>query len=108
MKVGEKVLLPEYGGTKVILDEKVQYTFQLIYHRYVSLFGKFSWLIYCHSSLTPRTISCSVMEISLENMSIESSFVVAVRRVDFLSSTERRAQVLSCLFFLFISLLLKL
>lgn len=25
VKVGEKVLLPEYGGTKVILDEKVQY-----------------------------------------------------------------------------------
>uniref|UniRef100_A0A8C5RC16 10 kDa heat shock protein, mitochondrial n=1 Tax=Laticauda laticaudata TaxID=8630 RepID=A0A8C5RC16_LATLA len=25
VKVGEKVLLPEYGGTKVILDDKVFY-----------------------------------------------------------------------------------
>ena len=24
VKVGEKVLLPEYGGTKVVLDDKVQ------------------------------------------------------------------------------------
>ncbi|KAL7991540.1 hypothetical protein Chor_015796, partial [Crotalus horridus] len=26
VKVGEKVLLPEYGGTKVILDDKVSFT----------------------------------------------------------------------------------
>lgn len=27
VKVGEKVLLPEYGGTKVVLDDKVQIHF---------------------------------------------------------------------------------
>lgn len=27
VKVGEKVLLPEYGGTKVVLDDKVQILF---------------------------------------------------------------------------------
>lgn len=27
VKVGEKVLLPEYGGTKVILDDKVRCSF---------------------------------------------------------------------------------
>lgn len=27
VKVGEKVLLPEYGGTKVVLDDKVQMPF---------------------------------------------------------------------------------
>lgn len=25
VKVGEKVLLPEYGGTKVVLEEKVKH-----------------------------------------------------------------------------------
>lgn len=27
VKVGEKVLLPEYGGTKVVLDDKVKISF---------------------------------------------------------------------------------
>lgn len=38
VKVGEKVLLPEYGGTKVVLDDKVQMTF---YKNKIDIFEKF-------------------------------------------------------------------
>lgn len=30
VKVGEKVLLPEYGGTKVVLDDKVQISYLVV------------------------------------------------------------------------------
>lgn len=38
VKVGEKVLLPEYGGTKVVLDDKVQMTF---FKNKIDIFEKF-------------------------------------------------------------------
>lgn len=39
--VGDKVLLPEYGGTKVVLDDKVRYWSLLNYKMIAPLFRLF-------------------------------------------------------------------
>uniref|UniRef100_A0A3Q2PHQ8 10 kDa heat shock protein, mitochondrial n=1 Tax=Fundulus heteroclitus TaxID=8078 RepID=A0A3Q2PHQ8_FUNHE len=39
VKVGEKVLLPEYGGTKVVLEEKVRRRFTVRHGRCVVTFS---------------------------------------------------------------------
>lgn len=82
MKVGEKVLLPEYGGTKVILDDKVCFSSEselesFVFFFVLSLDSFFSFL-------SSRTISCSVMEISSVNTSTEPALFC------FTSYLERR------------------
>lgn len=32
VKIGDKVVLPEYGGTKLVIEEKVKFTLQISYH----------------------------------------------------------------------------
>lgn len=73
VKVGEKVLLPEYGGTKIVLDDKVKY---INIEEMVGFF--FSVINDCFLFLITRTISCSVMEISLENTLNEASCLFVV------------------------------
>lgn len=77
MKVGEKVLLPEYGGTKIVLDDKVQHSKAKTQHKVLInvllFFPLINGFFLFHIT---RTTSCSVMEISLENTPNESSCFV--------------------------------
>ena len=43
--VGDKVLVPEYGGTKVVFDDQVR-------HRLWHIFGGFDWLIFFRTTLS--------------------------------------------------------
>lgn len=98
MKIGEKVLLPEYGGTKVILDDKVQQS--LFLANWTDLFPLLSSMVtFCFSYLTSRTISCSVMAISSVNTSNESLFFVAVDPVPVIPGERKKTKLngLSCL-----------